>query len=56
VTHTDLIVFAERHNVPGAASILSDINDATDSWAAFASAAGVAASVQDTIGGDFQNV
>ena len=56
VTHTDLIVFAERHNVPGAASILSEINDATDSWAAFASAAGVVASVQDTIGGDFQNV
>lgn len=56
VTHADLLVFAERHNVPGAARILGDINDAIDSWTTFASAAGVPGAVSDSIAGDFQRV
>lgn len=56
VTHADLMVFAERHSIPCAARILSDVNDAADSWATFASAARVPATVRDSISGDFQRV
>ena len=56
ITHAELMVFAERHNVPGAASILSEINDATDSWSMFASAAKIPTSVCDTVAEDFQRV
>jgi serine/threonine-protein kinase HipA len=56
LTRKDLLVFAERHSVPGALVILNEINDAIDSWSTFASQAQLPKTDRDTIAKDFQRV
>ncbi|MEO8261210.1 MAG: type II toxin-antitoxin system HipA family toxin [Pseudolysinimonas sp.] len=41
LTHSDLIRFAERHRVPGARAVITEVAEAVDDWPEFAAQAGV---------------
>lgn len=56
ITYDDLIAFADKHGVTGAADILADVTAAVDSWPHFASQAGLSSRWIDRIGGDHRRL
>lgn len=56
VTNVEFMRFAERHGVPGARTILNDVNTAIDSWPEFAEGAGLTAEVTSRIGRDHKPI
>ena len=52
VTNDEFMRFGERHGVPGARTILNNVNTAIDSWSQFAEGAGLTAEVTSRIGRD----
>jgi serine/threonine-protein kinase HipA len=53
VTRFDLIEFAERHRVPGAGALISEVADAVSEWSLFAAEAGLSAETTEHVRRDF---
>ena len=56
ITRRDLLEFAEQRSVSRAKALIDSVNDAVDSWAEFAGAAGLSVAHQQRVGSDHTRI
>jgi serine/threonine-protein kinase HipA len=56
IRHTDLLVFADRHQIPRAKSTIEAVQQAVNSWSEYATLAGISPTQAETLGAFFQTL